>query len=88
MYADDLALIAELEADLHVQAMLNTVSLYAFLWRYEFNAQKSSILVIGESPMSRKIARPKRCWYILGSSIPEKDQQKHLGILQTVSFTA
>ena len=85
MYADDLALIADSEADL--QAMLNTVSLYAFLWRYEFNAQKSSVLVMGESPMSRKIARPKRRWYIQGSSIPEKDQQKHLGILQTVSFS-
>jgi len=54
MYADDLALIADSEAEL--QSMLNIVSSYAFLWRYEFNAQKSSVLVIGESPVSRKLA--------------------------------
>ena len=85
MYAGDFALIVDSEADL--QAMLNNVSLYALSWHYEFNAQKSSVLVMDESPMSRKIDRPKRCWYIQGSSIPEKDQQKHLGILQAVSFS-
>ena len=85
MYADDLALIADSEAEL--QSMLNIVSSYALLWRYEFNAQKSSVLVIGESPVSRRLARPKRCWYIQGAPIPEKDEQKHLGILHSVSFS-
>ena len=51
MYADDLALIGDSETDL--QTMLHIVSSYASLWRYEFNAQKSSVLVLGESPLSR-----------------------------------
>ena len=39
--ANDLALIADSEAEL--QSMLKIVSLCALLWRYEFNAQKSSV---------------------------------------------
>ena len=47
----------------------------------------SSVLVIGESLLARRLARPKRCWYIQGTPIPEKDEQKHLGILHSVSFS-
>ena len=85
MYADDLALIADSEVGL--QSMLNIVSSCALVWHYEFNAQKSSVLVIGESPLSRRLARPKKCWYIQGSLIQEKNEQKHLGILHSVSFS-
>ena len=41
MYADDLAVIADSEAEL--QFMLNIVSSYAIFWRYEFNAQKCQV---------------------------------------------
>ena len=58
-YADEIALIADSEAEL--QSMLNIVSSYAIFWHYELNAQKSSVLVIGESPVSRRLARPKGC---------------------------
>ena len=85
MYADDLALIADSVADL--QSMLHIVSSYASLWRYEFNAQKSSVLVLGESPSSRQTARAKRHWHIQGFAVQEQDNQKHLGILQSVSFS-
>ena len=44
MYADDLALISEYEADL--QHMLDIVSAYTVNWRYELNALKSAVLVI------------------------------------------
>ena len=85
MYADDLASIADSETDL--QTMLHMVSSYASLWRYELNAQKSNVLVLGESPLSRRTARAKQHWYIQGFAVQEQDNQKHLDILQSVSFS-
>ena len=55
MYADDLTLISASAADL--QSMLDIVSRYASLWRYELNAQKSAILVFGESAVSCRQTR-------------------------------
>ena len=83
MYADDLALISESEADL--QHMLDIVSAYAADWRYELNALKSAVLVIGESKNSRVLLRQSRRWYVSGETIPEKDSHHHLGILRSVS---
>ena len=51
MYADDLALIAESLQGL--QVTLNIVHSYAGKWRHNLNANKSSIMVFGESPRSR-----------------------------------
>ena len=82
MYADDLALIAGSESDL--QHMLDIASSYAKSWKYSFNATKSSVLVLGEASRSRALRRPTRHWLIQGSPIPEKDEQKHLDVLQTV----
>ena len=82
MHQCDLTLNANSEAELQY-----IVSSYALVWRYKFNAQMSSVIDIGESPLSRRLARPKRCWYIQGTPIPEKDEQKHLGILHSVSFS-
>ena len=86
MYADDLALIATSEQEL--QSMLNIVSSYASMWRYGLNAQNSSILVFGESPVSRRSNRTTRKWLVNGITIPECDFQKHLGILRTVHLTS
>ena len=82
MYADDLALISDSAEDL--QSMLDITSNYALLWRYQFNASKSAILVFGESPISRKRNRPSRKWLLGGDEIPECDTHSHLGILRTV----
>ena len=46
MYADDLALVAD-SAD-NLQALLNVVYAYSRKWRYQLNADKSVVLVIGE----------------------------------------
>ena len=63
MYADDLALISESEADL--QHMLDIVPAYAADWRYELNAPlKSAVLVIGESKNSRVLLGQSRRWYV------------------------
>ena len=56
MFADDLALIDESPAGL--QQMLDIVSAYAMELKYEFNANKSAILVIGESKHTRETLRP------------------------------
>ena len=78
MHQCDLSLNADSEAELQY-----IVSSYALVWRYKFNAQMSSVIDIGESPLSRRLARPKRCWYIQRTPIPERDEQKHLGILHS-----
>ena len=83
MYADDLALISHSNSDL--QSMLDIVSTYAQKWRYNSNADKSAIVLIGESPASRAKNRPLRQWFVSGEKIPEKDAQHHLGILHSVS---
>ena len=83
MYADDLALISDSEAGL--QHMLDIVSEYAHLWRYRFNLSKSSVLVFGETSVSRKKNRITRKWWLSGDSIPECDTQHHLGVLRSVS---
>ena len=54
---------------------------YAFRWRYQLNAQKSSILVFGKSPISWKQNRTNRKWLLSGTVIPERNTQHHLGIL-------
>ena len=86
MYADDLALISHSSSDL--QDMLDIVSNYAQKWRYKMNAEKSSILVFGESLAVRTRNRPLRHWFVSGESIPEKDSQHHLGFLRTVSSSS
>ena len=82
MYADDLTLISASEKEL--QHMLDIVSLYASCWCYEINAQKSSILVFGESPTSRQQNRSVRKWLVHNSIIPECDVQRHLGVVRSV----
>ena len=64
MYADDLALVASSPEEL--QAMLDIVSHYASQWRYRLNSSKSVILVLGESPRSRALARSNRQWLLAG----------------------
>ena len=79
MYADDLALVAESPQEL--QAMLNIVHSYAGKWRYNLNANKSFIMVFGESPRSRTQARSLWEWHLGNEKVQEADGVHHLGIL-------
>ena len=54
------------------------------MWQYQLNVHKSSILVFGETAVSRKKNRTVRKWMVDGETVPESDSQKHLGILYTV----
>ena len=82
MYADDLALVASSPEEL--QAMLDIVATCADKWQYQLNADKSSVMVLGESAKMRLSARSSRKWYIGQEEISETDEQHHLGILRTV----
>ena len=82
MYADDLALIAGSPEEL--QAMLDIVSSYAQQWHYHLNADKSVIMVFGESAKTRKLGRATRRWTLEGLPLREVDEYHHLGILRTV----
>ena len=82
MYADDLALVASSPEEL--QAMLDIVSRCASQWRYQLNSSKSVILVLGESPRSRSLARSNRQWLLAGQQLQEVDEHHHLGILRSV----
>ena len=51
MYADDLALVPSSPEEL--QAMLGIVATYADKWQYQLNADKSSVMVLGETAKTR-----------------------------------
>ena len=82
MYADDLALVAGSPEEL--QAMLDIVHNYAQKWRYNLNAEKSVVMVFGETSRTRRVARSARKWTLGDEVLKEVDEQHHLGILRTV----
>ena len=53
MYANDLALVASSPEEL--QAMLDIVTTYADKWQYQLNADKSSVMVLGETAKTRLV---------------------------------
>ena len=82
MYADDLAVVADSAHNL--QAMLNVVYTYTSKWRYQLNADKSVVMVIGESASSQSAARETRSWSFGDAALREADEQHHLGVLRSV----
>ena len=86
MYADDFALMAGSPEEL--QAMLNIVHNYAQKWRYNLNADKSVVMVFGETSCTRKLARSARKWTLGDEVIKEVDEQHHLGIPLILPYTA
>ena len=82
-YADDMSLVAP--SDVELQQMLDIAGMYAYKWQYTFNANKSKVMVFGESAASRRELRKSRLWYISGSIIAESDSISHLGITLSLS---
>ena len=76
------ALVASSPEEL--QAMLDIVATYADKWQYQLNADKSSVMVLGESAKTRLSGRLSRKWYIGREEISETDEQHHLGIGRSV----
>ena len=78
MYVDD-GSPEELQAILHVDIVHN----YAQKWRYNLNANKSVVMVLGETSCTRKSARSTRNWTIGDEVLKEVDEQHHLFIHRT-----
>ena len=53
-------------------------------WRYEFNGDKSAVLVLGESKQEKDLNRKYRQYKLGNQTIPEKIRYDHLGILASV----
>ena len=53
--------------------MLDIVATYADNWKYQLNAGKSSVMVLGESATTRLSAHSFRKWYIGQEEISETD---------------
>ena len=82
MYTDDLALVAGSPEEL--QVVLDIVHNYTQKWRYNLNADKSLVMVLGETSCTRKLARSVRKWTLNDEVLKVVDEQQHLGILRTV----
>ena len=80
MYVDGLPLVADSPEEL--RAMLNIMHTYAGEWPYNLNADKSFVLVFGESPHSRIQARSSRKWYLGSEVVEEAGEVHHPGILR------
>ena len=78
-YVDDVCLISN--DPLNLQQMLDIAQSYAVKWHYSFNIDKSLILVIGESSISRQTAQTTRSFYLAGKKLREVDSAKHLGVV-------
>jgi hypothetical protein len=74
LYADDIVLIAESEVEL--QYMLDAVFEYSRLWRFEFNAKKSEVVVYGCS-----LGNGRKEWWLGGGKIKRVKSYKYLGTM-------
>ena len=70
---------------------LNTILTWLSIWRidtgalggYEFNAEKSAILVFGETQKERATNKGFREFRLGGQKVKEKERYKHLGVMTT-----
>ena len=49
-------------------------------WRYDFNAKKSGVLVLGESKLENSRNRLDRSFKLGTESVPEKVEYEHVGV--------
>jgi hypothetical protein len=72
LYADDIVLISDCEADL--QALMDLSSAWGFKWRCTFNQKKSKVVVFGEWKI---ISRP---WKLGGKDVEQLSSYNYLGL--------
>ena len=86
MYADNLAVIAE--SNTALQAMLNLVYNFSLQWHYQLQAQKSAVLVFGQSASSCSHKRAQRMWHIGSKVVHKRDSYHHSGVLRSASLSS
>ena len=77
-YADDLS--AACNTKNKMDKVMTLVNNHSNRWRYEYNAQKSAVLVFGEDKRSHDINCKDRNFNIGGRKVPEKSHYDHVGI--------
>ena len=80
-YADDLA-VANTDKR-KVDLMLHIVNKHSLKWRYFFNADKSAVLVFGETKRENLVNSNNRTYRLGSSYIKEKTSYDHVGFKPT-----
>ena len=79
--ADDITCLSS--SALGLQRLLDNAYTYSCLWRFSFNAQKSSVVVF-----SKTNHIVQHSWTLGNSCISVNDEYKHLGIIQQTKFSS
>ena len=82
-YADDLA-TACISKD-RMDRVMRIVHRHGNRWRYHFNAEKSAVLVYGESDRERKINSKQRIYRLGKSQVKEREVYDHVGVKASVT---
>ena len=82
-YADDMA--AACPSKYKLDRVIDKAYKHGCTWRYEFNASKSAVLILGETRRERAANKKHREFKLGGKKVLEKDQYEHLGVVSTVS---
>ena len=82
-YADDLS--AASNSKNKMDQVMTLINNHSDRWRYEYNTQKSAVLVFGEDKKSYKVNCKDRNFNIGGKKVPEKSHYDHVGIKKKIS---
>ena len=82
-YADDMA--AACLTKFNIDRVIDIAYRHGCTWRYEFNGDKSAVLVLGESRREQENNSANRQYFLGNQKIPEKLRYDHLGVVSTTS---
>ena len=77
-YADDIA--ASTKSKRRMDLVMDRVFSHSCLWRYTFNADKSAVLVFGESKRDRRIGSANRVFSLGPERVKERLYYDHVGV--------
>ena len=77
-YADDVASVSTSKTK--VDAVLKIVFKHSRIWRYDFNAKKSAILVYGETIKESNTLSKDRAYLLGNDQVHEKQSYDHVGL--------
>ena len=81
-YADDMA--AACLSKFNIDRVIDIAFKHGCTWRYEFNGDKSAVLVLGESRQEHETNSKYRQYFLGDQKIPEKVRYDHLGVVSTI----
>ena len=81
-YADDMA--AACSTKHNIDMVISKAHEHGCTWRYEFNAKKSAVLVLGETRREWETNSKHRVFNLGGRKVLEKESYEHLGTVSTI----